>query len=143
LHFNSISIFFYFVGGIFPHHERKNLLLQLFVAGSAALAAVDENIVAPRVRVQITVESDAAVLAESPQQNFGVPHRRIRFPNHRPVLSVQISAGQRAPVVAHDHAVRVEHWDQFENKFCPQLLRKNLNFATYFAELVIFYLGWG
>lgn len=118
------------------------MLLQWFVARSAALAAVDENIVAPRMRVQITVESDSAVLAEAPEQNFGVPNWRIRFSNDRSVLSVQISACQRAPVVAYDHAVRVEHWDQFENKFRPQLLK--IRIVVIFVLITsYFYLGWG
>lgn len=84
--------------------------------------------------MQITVEGDSAVLAESPEQNFGVPHRRIRFSYDRSVLSVQISARQGAPIVAHDHAIRVEHWNQFENKFRPQFLK--FNYCPWFSRKI-------
>jgi len=38
----------------------------------------------------------------------------------RDPLPVQVVPTETAPVVPHDHAIRVEHWDDFENEFLTE-----------------------
>lgn len=100
----------YLISCIFMKHQRKHLFRQFSgVSGPLALATISEYIMLPRVSVEIAVYRHPALLEKSPYHQLRMPDGRIALPHHGPVLPVQVLPGQRAPIVAYYHAVRIQH----------------------------------
>lgn len=118
----SLGLISYLVGYIFMQHQRKHLFGEFLLWAFFVFTAIYENIVLSRVRMHVTVHENATVVGQSFDHCFCVPNGRIRFPNDRSVLSIQIFARQRATRVAHNYTVRIQHWYYFKNEFVSQFV---------------------
>ena len=58
-------------------------------------------------------------LSESLDHSLGVPDGGKAVPVWVAIVSVEVPTGQRAPVVADDDSVRVQHRDYLENQLLP------------------------
>lgn len=72
---------------------------------------------------QTNTPPTASTSPSPPDHRLRVPDRREHLLHHHLVLAVQVAPHQRAAMVTHDHAVRVEHRDDFEDELTPELLR--------------------
>ena len=72
------------------------------------------------------------LLALSLHHVFDVPHGGEPLLPRVPVVPVEIPRGEGAPVVADYHAVGVDHGDDLEDEFIPQVLRteRKINFKA-------------
>lgn len=122
-------------------HKRKHLLEQLSVLLPPVLATINKNVVLPGMGMQITVHRHPTFLQQSANlqvarypfnilrsflnlpsyHQLGVPYGRIRFSDDRSVLPVQISARQRATVIADYDTVGIQHRHYFEDEFFAKL----------------------
>ena len=74
--------------------------------------------------MKVTVEDDPhIVLDQLGDQLLDVEDTGVDRGDAVLVLSVEVATGQVTPGVAHDHAVRVQHRDNLEDKQPPEVLR--------------------
>lgn len=70
----------------------------------------------------VTVEQNVATVLRLAHHNLHCVVFRAYFLIRGQPLSVQIKPAQRAPVIAHDDTIRVEHRNDLEDKVVAQVL---------------------
>lgn len=114
---------FYLISCILVQHQWEHLFRQSSTASRPlVLATVREDIVLPRVGMKIAVNRHSAFLEEPAYHQLRVPYGRVALSHHGSVLSIQILPGERAPIVTHYNAVRVQHRHQLKDESLSKLL---------------------
>jgi hypothetical protein len=104
------------------HHEWEDLFRKSFLWNSPILTPIDEDVVPPRVAMDVTVHENSILLCQAAKEDLGLVDLWECFSQNCAVLSIQVLAQQAAPGIPHDHAVRIQHGNQFENKTIPKFL---------------------
>ena len=94
--------------------KRVDALFQTvcFLVG----AAVHEKILCSGVTVIVTVEQDITRVLRLSHHDLGCKVLRTLLHGGSLPLPIQIEPGQRGSIVAHDDAIGIEHWNDFENE---------------------------
>lgn len=105
--------------GNLTHQEREysRCVLVVFV-----IVTIEKNILSSTVTMQVTVKGKVSLVCKLGNKLLRVVDGRMKnftwvFPP-----SVEIAAGQTAPVVPIDDSIWVEHWHNLEHKFVSQLI---------------------
>ena len=87
------------------------------------IIAEHENVAADRVPMEIAEEENVSTLQRSLHHQLRVVIDRVKLARGANPLSIQVLSHQRAPVVAHDDSVRVQHRYNLEDEGASQELR--------------------
>lgn len=96
--------------------REKTSLLRL----ALNVATIHENIFSARVSMKVAVNCQLSFFSKVDHELFCVVNSGVQRSGRSFPAAVQITAGQRAAIVAVDHAVGVEHWNYFENEVLAQ-----------------------
>lgn len=105
---------------VFVEQEREDSLLQS--VGPLVGASVHEQVLAPRVAVDVAVEEDVTTLQRLPHHHLGGAVLWELLHAGRDPLSVEVHAAQGSSVVSDDDAVGVEHRDDLEDEVVSEVL---------------------
>ena len=107
------------VGTEFREHEWEDAaLLRL----GLVVAAVHEHVLFSRVAVQVAVQENASLVVQIPYQLLGVVDRRVQVLVWGLPTPVEVTACQRASVIAVYNSIGVEHGYNLEDVLLAQQL---------------------
>ena len=64
----------------------------------------------------ITVEENVSRVLSLAHHDFRRKVLRALFHRRALPLAIQIEAGERSAIISNNHAIRIEHWNYFENE---------------------------
>eukprot|EP00349_Pseudokeronopsis_sp_Brazil_P001567 CAMPEP_0202964870 /NCGR_PEP_ID=MMETSP1396-20130829/8991_1 /ASSEMBLY_ACC=CAM_ASM_000872 /TAXON_ID= /ORGANISM="Pseudokeronopsis sp., Strain Brazil" /LENGTH=209 /DNA_ID=CAMNT_0049687339 /DNA_START=279 /DNA_END=906 /DNA_ORIENTATION=+ len=99
----------------------EDLLFEAVI--HAARVPVHEDVLLPRVAVQVAHQEYVPVLLQLLYQHFGVVDGGVQLPGWVDPAPIEVHSRQVAPRTPIDHPVHIQHRHYLEHKVVPQNLR--------------------